>query len=320
MFKKKTPPPTGRQRPSPIAGNSAAVFSYHASRSATAANQAQGRNTQRMMPAEEQNAQNGAAEQRRKGNVAWHQHIPRKAVAVLVVLLLLFDLLLIGAPTVVSVHSATGGQLFLHTQATYDDAVRRAVASSVFNRTKPTISTKKLEATLRAQFPELSSVRVSVPVVGLAPTVYIEPPMPALLMAASDGQVYVLDGSGKALAAASDAPQVARMHLPLVADQSGLSIVPGKTALPRDTVAFITEVAGQLKAKELTTENLTLPRATSELDVRITGVGYTVKYNITGNARVETGAYLAVKQHLDEAHITPGSYVDVRVDGRAYYK
>jgi hypothetical protein len=50
------------------------------------------------------------------------------------------------------------------------------------------------------------------------------------------------------------------------------------------------------------------------------GVGYFVKFNLHGNAREEAGAFLAVKEYLESSHKTPGEYVDVRVENRAYYK
>jgi len=54
--------------------------------------------------------------------------------------------------------------------------------------------------------------------------------------------------------------------------------------------------------------------------VKVKGVPYNVKFNLMGDARAEAGTYLAVKQRLEAGHVTPGSYIDVRVDERAYYK
>jgi hypothetical protein len=67
-------------------------------------------------------------------------------------------------------------------------------------------------------------------------------------------------------------------------------------------------------------ESLTLPSGLSELDVRIKGQGYYVKFNLLGDGREEAGAYLALKSHLDAGHITPRQYIDVRVEGKGYYK
>jgi len=103
-----------------------------------------------------------------------------------------------------------------------------------------------------------------------------------------------------------------------VSDQSGLQITPGHVVLDSSSVAFITEVAGQLKAQHLSAASMTLPSGGSELDVKVQGTPYVVKLNLRGSAREETGTYLAVKQQLGAKQA--GQYIDVRVAGRAYYK
>jgi hypothetical protein len=85
-------------------------------------------------------------------------------------------------------------------------------------------------------------------------------------------------------------------------------------------VAFIQEVAGQLKAKNMAIDSLTLPALADELDVRVKGLPYFIKFNIQANPRQSAGAFLAAKQHLDSQHVTPSQYVDVRVEEKAYYK
>jgi hypothetical protein len=54
--------------------------------------------------------------------------------------------------------------------------------------------------------------------------------------------------------------------------------------------------------------------------MHINGAGYFVKFNLHGDAREEAGSYLAVKDYLASNQKTPGEYVDVRVENRAYYK
>jgi hypothetical protein len=175
-------------------------------------------------------------------------------------------------------------------------------------------------AQLQHQFPELESVHVSLPVFGYQPVVHVQAAQPALIMSTTSGSSYILATSGRALVAPAQAPNVSGLGLPVVTDQSGLPIHAGSIALPGSTVSYITEVTGQLAAAHLTVASLTLPKATSELDVRLDGVAYSVKFNLMGQARVEAGAFLATKAQLEQKHINPASYVDVRVDGRAYFK
>jgi hypothetical protein len=120
-----------------------------------------------------------------------------------------------------------------------------------------------------------------------------------------------------------DAAKVAasvKEKLVVVQDQSALAVTAGASALPSDDIGFITEVIGQLAAKNLHVSSLVLPGGVRELDVRIEGAPYTVKFNLRGDARVEAGAFMAVKQQLERENKTPGSYIDVRVDNKAYYR
>ncbi|HSW66567.1 MAG TPA: hypothetical protein VLI54_05520 [Bacillota bacterium] len=319
MFKKKPSAPVGRIRnASGTIRRNAAVFSYHA------ANNRPGppisRNRSMQQAAADDNDSSGAAQTRHKQRTGLVKRIPRVSLVVLVLVLLVLNTLLLGGPRIVLVQSDDPAQLYLRSQDTYRIAIDAELARSVLNHAKFTINTKRVTKELQQQFPELADIRVQVPLVGTKPAVYIQPAIPVLLMAAADGRVYALDTTGRALVATAQAPSLARLHLPTVSDQSGLPVTLGRIALPGSSVSFITEVVGQLKAKQLSVTDMTLPKGTSELDVRISGVQYTAKFNLQGKARVEAGTFLAVKQQLDKDHITPGSYIDARVEGRAYYK
>ena len=65
---------------------------------------------------------------------------------------------------------------------------------------------------------------------------------------------------------------------------------------------------------------MTLPPAASELDVKIAGKPYFVKFNLQADdARRQAGTFLATQAQLQRKGITPAQYIDVRVEGRAYY-
>ena len=64
-----------------------------------------------------------------------------------------------------------------------------------------------------------------------------------------------------------------------------------------------------------------MPAAENELDMYLTGQSYYVKFNLADSSPLqEVGTFLAVRQNLQQQGITPSQYIDVRVDGRAYYK
>jgi hypothetical protein len=140
------------------------------------------------------------------------------------------------------------------------------------------------------------------------------------MMLLGEGGMFILDADGRALIAANQVSKLDKLDVPVVNDESGLPIETGKVVLPRSTVAFIGEVVGQHKAKDLKITSLVMPPGTNELHVRVDGAGYFVKYNLHGNAREEVGSFLAAKARLEVEKKTPGEYIDVRVENRVYYR
>jgi cell division septal protein FtsQ len=312
MFKKKneTPPDRNARMRNPTLTrstiSSSAVFSYHSSRAARSG--ATGRQEQAVSP----------AAIRSKKPFSLLNRGPVVLMLIVLIIITAINLFLSSAPEVIPVSTASS-KIFLQNQDTYEAAARAALNQSVLSRTKLTINTERIAKDLQAQFPELAHVDVRVPFAGSGVKIYIEPSPPALLLS-SGAEIYVVDANGRALIPAKQVPHLDKLGLPVVTDQSGLPITLGKPALPSSSVSFITEVVGQLKAKQIAISSLTLPAATSELDVRVAGAPYTVKYNLRGDARAEAGTYLAVKAQLEREKKTPSQYIDVRVEERAYYQ
>lgn len=213
-------------------------------------------------------------------------------------------------------------RIFLQNASVYQQAAQKDLAGSALNGNKATFDAARLSDELRAQFPELAAVSVSLPIFGSQPTVYILAVDPQLILQSTDGQRYILDDAGRVLAA--DTAQVTRgvsFSVPTIIDQSGLPITIGKLALPDTTVSYITEVAGQLHAAHVGVSDYVLPGGgASELDAQITGQTYIVRFNLHGNARIEVGDYLATAQYLSQNNKKASQYIDVMADGRAYYK
>lgn len=202
----------------------------------------------------------------------------------------------------------------------YKKAAHRLFGASIANNNKLTINTESVATQLKQQFPEVHAVSISLPFFGRQPTVYIQPATPQVVLATPNGQ-FILDSNGRALVLATSATVMPEDRpVPIVTDQSGLTFKKGDVALSSKSVSFITEIAGQLEAKQIKTETWTLPSAASELDVKVSGQPYTIKFNLQGEAREQAGTFLAARDQLIRQGETPSSYVDVRVAGRAYYK
>jgi hypothetical protein len=316
MFFKKKPATNNAARRRPQGqSRGSTVFSYHASRSARTG--ATARNTADAQPW-------GTSEKpvasRRQPTSGWKKRAPALAVVIVIAVLAVNSLLVGNDPEIIPLADKQQQRVFLRSAATYQQAAQDILASSVFNTNKLTIDTTRIAETFKKRFPELEEVSLTLPVTGHRPTLYIQPALPALLIKTANGGVYILDTAGRAMINASETTRIDRLALPVVEDQTGLPVSLGKGVLPSNDVAFIREVVGQLEAKKLSITGVVLPKGSGEVDVRIEGVPYIVKFNLRGDARAEAGAYLAVKKYLDREHKTPGTYVDVRLDNKAYYR
>lgn len=205
-------------------------------------------------------------------------------------------------------------------EADYKQAASKYLASSILNRNKLTVDTEGLSRDLLSSYPEISSVNATVPFLSDTLNVYIGPAQPAIILNESDG-VFAVDDNGRVMFKIVPSQVNSMGDVPSVTDQSGLNVHVNKLVLPSEAVSFIQQVVGQLKAKGMPISSMTLPSGTGELDVRVVGESYYIKFNLENNdPRQQAGTYLATIAQLKSEHVTPSQYVDVRVDGRAYYK
>lgn len=210
--------------------------------------------------------------------------------------------------------------VFLHPQATYQQAAAQLFASSIMNRNKLTVNVAGIDAALKQRFPELGVVSVSVPLFGHLPVVYIAPTDARLRLRTLSGKSYVVDDNGRAIVAVSSSDATA-YSLPEVDDVSGTPVTIGQPIISSDTVTFIRTVAFQVTQQHLRVMKFTLPAGGSELDLYVNGQPYFVKFNLADDSALQqVGTYLAVLHRLTGEGKTPAQYIDVRLSGRAYYK
>ena len=121
------------------------------------------------------------------------------AVCTLVVAVCIVKLLAVSPDSKIIV-SATNGypvsQLAIGSYATSADALLRG---SLLNRSKITLNTNGIASSLQKQFPELTSVVVTVPLVGNRPVIYVSPSKPAFTLQTTSG-LYSMDAEGYVLA------------------------------------------------------------------------------------------------------------------------
>lgn len=308
VFKrKKTEAPVGRRQPTTSGGRN--VFSYNANR---------------VPPSQpkrgvEDVVVSTKTKRATSNKQAWVRNIPTLAAVIVVVGCILYSFGLTPQAKINFVGAPDEASLTLRSKEAYQDGAQAILDNSLLSRTKFTIDTKGFEQEFKGQFPEVADVAITLPIMGRRPIVNISTAQPTLLLA-TQGQTYVLDRRGMVLMKAENLSASVRETLPTVQDQSAASVEVGKVALPGEDVTFITEVIEQLQAKGLAVESVTLPTRAHQVDVRIVGVPYTVKFSVDIPAREAVGSFLATKARLERDKITPAEYIDARVEGRTYYR
>lgn len=310
QLRRKQQPPPGRQR-TPLSSErkQTSAFSYYAQRSTRSDNT--GRN---------ETTRDGAAN---KKNLL--ESVLQRAglfiLALVIVVIVINNLILSSSPRIITVASGSQ-QYFLHSKIDYETSIESILKQSIWNNTKLTINPEAVGKKIQERFPELASVSVALPLLGHRPVIYIAPNQPALIISAHNGS-FIVDAGGTAVLPVTQLPSGTKLTLPVITDQAGVRIAAGQQALTADNVAFIQQVSAQLKAAGTPVGSLTLPPAASELDVYISGQPYFVKFNMhasTEDARSQAGTFIAVQKKLQSESITPSQYIDVRLDGRAYYQ
>lgn len=307
FFRRKPAAPVPRQ---PVLGSQRPqAFSYHANRVE------QDYNVGRAKPRDQ--------DVRRREMLVrfWRQRLSVLLMGLLVLVCLGYILHLSSTPNVIALTSSSNNY-FLQPTDVYTKAAARLLRSSLWNNNKITINTDDIKQKLQHQFPELSDIAITLPLMGHHPYIYISPTDPGLILAATNGS-YILDTNGKALIPTSKVSDLRKLPIPTVVDQSSLAVKTNSEALPATSVNFINYAVQELQANGVTLTRLTLPsNAAFELDATPAGKGYYVKFNLHDyqHAREQVGTYIAIQKRLDEETVTPSSYIDVRLVGRAYYK
>lgn len=203
-----------------------------------------------------------------------------------------------------------------HSTADYSKTIDQHL-SSLTNRLKLTFNRAKFERQLKTQYPEIDKVVVQLPFFGRNPKVKLVVAPPSFNLS-SGGQVYIVSANGFVATNSSQFTNASK--LPSVVDQSGFVAAPGKQVLSRQSINFINTVLAQAKRGGVSVQSMTLPTNPAEVDLRAADRAYYVKFNITGDATLQAGQYLAARHKFDAENTQPSEYLDVRVSGKIYYK
>ncbi len=289
-----------RKRTGSTTNGRAKTFSYHSVRSNNETNT--GRSNI-----------NVQAKASSKPKTRWWHHIPSYLAIIVVVGSIMYTLTLSTNPKVTIVN--VSNQTIVQPASVYKQAAQTIFNNSIANRTKITINTDKLAREIEHNYPEINAVSIVIPLLGHQPIVEVRPAQSIIILSNPQGQ-FVINQQGNAVLKLTDSI-VNKYNLPAVSDNTGFKVQLGKEALPATSVKFIKTVVDQFAAKKVPIESMTLSTNPYELDVKVRGAPYFIKFNLLSDPLYSTGTYFATMK-LNPTPLT--QYIDVRIPGRAYYK
>lgn len=199
--------------------------------------------------------------------------------------------------------------------ADYQSIINTTLSRHWQNNFKIGFNTSTAEAEIKQALPEVSTINFGLPIIGRRPTISLGLRQPVLQLTTASN-VFVVDKFGVAIVPANNLLSSSLESLPKVQDKSGLKVVAGGQVLTAETVSFITGFVGQLKAKQLAVETISLQPNGYEVDFKLKDIPFILKTDSAGDARLQAGAFLAARDN----NIRPGEYMDLRVEEKLFYK
>lgn len=205
---------------------------------------------------------------------------------------------------------------------TYLKAVNQEVAKFK-NHFRLSFDEASLERNLQNKFPELAQVKVDLPIYKRTPKVELTISKPSFMLAGAAGTYgeqnkFIVASNGKAVGLAADFLHIT--NLPVITDQSSLPVAPGVVVLGHDMSRFILAILAQCQASGIPVAAFNLPQGSQDIELRTSDQPYLVKFHQGGDPRVQTGQFIAARQQFNKDGTQPSQYLDVRVEGRIYYK
>ena len=255
------------------------------------------------------------ANQSAKKLIDWGK-VTTTLLSLLIIGLIIYSITLSNLPNIAIVSNKSDS--LIQPVNTYKNTVQHILARSIFNYTKLTINTDALSNEITKLFPEIYKAVVVLPLVSHTLVVELIPTQAVSVIQANKSN-YVIDSRGIVIGTISNKTEQSK-GLPILKDDNHLSLNLGQQVLSTSSTTFINTVVDEFKAKNIQITGMSLSTQPFELDVSVKGEQYFIKFNLLGDARLEAGTYFATYKQLNSTNTLPSKYIDVRVDGRAYYE
>lgn len=198
----------------------------------------------------------------------------------------------------------------------YEQKIQDYLNGRPLKRNRKTVNTDALAVYLQENgLPEVLAARVNPAPAGFGTsTIELTVRQPLVSWKTGSSRLYV-DGTGAAFQRNYFAEPAVE-----VIDETGIQTVNNQVLASDRFLGFMGRMVGRLQDQGLTVTRVVLPENTTrQLLLSIEGVGYPAKVNTDRPAGEQAEDIARTVRYLNRKGIAP-QYIDVRVEGKAYYK
>ncbi len=239
-------------------------------------------------------------------------------------LMLSFLLVLLTAGTFISVNDPKikiiTASSYAKPISVYEETVETALKKDITSRSKLLLNSEKVVEELRLKHPEIAEASLRTSILWSSPRVEIRLDEPVVKVIHITGE-YLINERGKVIY--FDKNKVPNtLDIPIVYDKSNTADVTlGSYIMTTSDVTFVKNLYYEAEQTSTPIQSIEFPVTSNELWVRFKGSEpIFTKFFTEGDVQVQFGAYKAIIMQLSEQGIAIKEYVDVRVEGRVFYK
>ncbi len=237
----------------------------------------------------------------------------RLSVILAGVLLVVFALYLLVSQFTAQVRISITGQPQSQT-ASYVSIIQDYLAKHPIERLRFLLNEHGLTDYVQAAAPEIKTLSIEPASEFASSLVVMTARQPIASWQIGDTQEYV-DSSGVAFQKNYfSEPEVT------IVDKSGIPVASGEAIASNRFLGFVGMLTGNLQDRHYVVKQITIPSGTTrQVQVKLKGIPYYIKCSIDRSAGEQAEDIDRVIRYLKTRHHT-AEYLDVRVEGKAYYK
>lgn len=196
----------------------------------------------------------------------------------------------------------------------YEEIIQSYLMTRPVERLRFLTNTNQLNDFVQSKAPEVANVHVG-DAAGFGKSTFILTMREPIAGWSINGKQQYVDATGTAFIRNHFTPPSVQ-----IIDNSGIQVAAGQAVASNRFLGFVGRAVGLAKTGGYNVQQVIIPSGTTrEVELRVEGVGYPIKFSVDRSAGEQTEDMARVIKYLLARGINP-EYVDVRIAGKAFYK